>query len=242
MLACGGKRDFSTFSKQLYGRRTPVAFDQRIYSCYSDFHNHSLTSLYFEWSSFLLSSSLNGKVFSVPPLAIWIKYLLANNPIAKNHSLKLSLTYGMNWIPGIYNTNLALSASAGPLDSWKCLTSFPCFQDSPKDRSYVLRNVVMFVSVLVLQPSPVSLVLNITCISEVATCTAANLLHEGIHAGVKGIISQCFQSCSPRVRVGMSSIAGARPRLCHTLPPGSWHCLGSLHHKVSDEIISCGWK
>ena len=95
----------------------------------------------------------------------------------------------MNWIPGIYNTNLAPSASAGPLDSWKCLTSFPCFQDSPKDRSYVLRNVVMFVFVLVLQPSPESLVLNITCISEVATCAAANLLHEGIHAGVKGIIS-----------------------------------------------------
>ena len=75
----------------------------------------------------------------------------------------------------------------------------------------------MFVFVLVLQPSPESLVLSITCIRELATSTAANILREGIHAGVKGIISECSQSCSPRARVGLSSMA-----------------------EVSDEIISCG--
>lgn len=45
----------------------------------------------------------------------------------------------------------------------------------------------MFVFVLVLTPSPESLVLSITCIRELATSTAANILHEGIHAGVRGL-------------------------------------------------------
>ncbi|MXQ87994.1 hypothetical protein E5288_WYG022511 [Bos mutus] len=48
---------------------------------------------------------------------------------------------------------------------------------SPRDSSCVLCNVVMFVFVLVLTPSPESLVLSITCIRELATSTAANILH-----------------------------------------------------------------
>lgn len=44
------------------------------------------------------------------------------------------LSYGLD-SSHINNTNLAPSATTEPVDSWKHLTYFPYFQDSPRDSS-----------------------------------------------------------------------------------------------------------